>query len=317
MYCQSIYSQAPGTEGKPVAEIFTDLHVNLVDSSRTSGFALNRAHLGYKFTPVGNFTALIMINVGSPDDLAPGALPRRYAFFREASVTYIKDKLAVSFGMVSTRTFDYQQGFWGKRFLGPEFQATYGYGTVADLGVVLDYKLNSIFKFDLALLNGKGYSNIQVDNSLKQTAGLTISLPDKISFRLYGDIMRIPHVWQTTLIGFAGFKNDLLSIGVEGSYKTNLDSIQGHDVWGISGTASIYLSRKSEIFARYDYMASLYLPQESLEWDYMKDGIYLIAGYQRSLSDNLRIALNYRRMDPYYAGRQITNAIYLNAWFKF
>ena len=62
-------------------------------------------------------------------------------YFREASVVYTKDKLTINFGIVSTRIFDFQQKFWGKRYLGPEFQAIYGYGSVADLGVVVDYKI--------------------------------------------------------------------------------------------------------------------------------------------------------------------------------
>lgn len=316
-FCQILNSQSVVSQGKPVAEIFTDFHYNPNDTTKTTGFGINRAHLGYNYTPEGNFSALIMINIGSPEDLADGAVPKRYGYFREASVTYQKEKLKLYFGMVSTRYADFQQGFWGKRYLGPEFQANYPYGSVADLGIVIDYKLSDLLKVDLSLLNGKGYTNIQLDNSLKTAFGLTISTPNKIFVRLYGDIMKPQGVMQTTLIMFAGTKNSLFSFGAEASYKTKLDLINGHDIWGISATGSIFLNDKSEIFARYDYAASVIVPDEALQWNYKKDNTYFIGGVQYKLSDNLKIALNFRRLNPYNPGQKTTDAVYLNAHFKF
>jgi hypothetical protein len=315
--CRVLNAQTTVIQGKPIAEIFTDFHLNLDDTTKTSGFAVNRAHLGYNYTPDGDFSATLIVNLCSPEELAQGTVPKRYAFFREASVSYKKDKLTVNFGMVNTRYADFQQGFWGKRYLGAEYQAQYGYGSVADLGVVADYKINDILKFDISVLNGEGYTNTQVDNSLKTAFGITITTPDNIAVRLYGDITKPKSVWQNTVIAFAGFKNKYGSLGVEASYKSNLDLIKGHNVWGISGTGAININEKSEIFMRYDYFTSVVVPGESLPWDYKKDGTYMIAGIQRTLSNNLRIALNYRRTDPYNPGQKTTNAVYINVHFKF
>jgi hypothetical protein len=314
--CLMLNSQTIISQGKPVAEIFTDFHYSIDDTSKMTGFGMSRAHLGYHYTPEGDFSALIMINIGTPEDLADGSVPKRYAFFREASIAYKKEKVTVNFGMVSTRYADFQQGFWGKRYLGPEYQAAYGYGSVADLGVVVDYRLSDLLKFDASLLNGKGYTNIQVDNSLKTAFGLNFSTSNNIFIRLYGDLMRTQGVLQNTLIGFAGIRNSIFSIGVEGSHKTNLDLTKGHDVWGLSSTASIFLNKKTEIFARYDYAASVKVPEEVLHWDYLKDATYFIGGIQRTLNDYLQIALNYRRTNPYNPGQKTTNAIYVNAHFK-
>lgn len=317
LFCSTLNSQSVVNQGKPVGEIFSDFHYNPNDTTKNTGFGINRAHLGYNYTPEGNFSALIMINIGTPEDLSDGAVPKRYGYFREASITYHKEKLNLSFGMVSTRYADFQQGFWGKRYLGPEFQAAYPYGSVADLGIVLDYKLSDLLKMDLSLLNGKGYTNIQLDNSLKTAFGLTISTPGKVFVRLYGDVMKPQGVMQTTLIMFAGHRNNLFSIGAEASFKTNLDLINGHDIWGISATGSIFLNDKSEIFARYDYAASVIVPDEQLQWNYKKDNTYFIGGIQHKLSDNLKIALNFRRFNPYNPGQKTSDAIYLNAHFKF
>jgi hypothetical protein len=312
---QCIYSQNITSQGNVTGEIFTDYHYIVGDSTKTSGFGLNRAYLGYHYTPAGNFSSLIMINIGTPEDLAQGSIPRRYAYFREASVTYTKDKLVISFGMVSTRIFDFQQKYWGKRYLGPEFQALYGYGTVADLGIVIDYKLNDLLKFDISILNGEGYTNVQVDNSIKTAAGIILTTPNKISVRLYGDILRKSGVWQSTMIAFAGMKSKIISFGGEFSYKKNIDLLDKTDIWGLSATGSVFLNPETDIFGRIDYTGAL--PETVINNDYNKYTTFFIGGIQHVFNENLKIALNYRRTNPYLSDKQSFDAIYLNAGFKF
>jgi hypothetical protein len=316
-FCHVNYSQTSEITGKPLVEIFTDFHTIVNDTTKTTGFSLNRAQFGYNFLPGGNFSSTIIINIGNPQDLALVINPRRYAYFREASVTYSKDKLNISFGIANTRIFNYQQKFWGKRYIAPEYQATNGYGTVADLGIVMDYIFNDIVKIDMAVLNGEGYSNIQLDNSLKITSGITITPDKQLAFRLYGDMMRINGVWQNTMIAFAGFKNDLITFGVEASYKSNLEPLQGHDGWGVSTTGAVKIIEKSELFVRFDYSASTQVPGDTLQWNYKRDGSFLIAGIQRTLSNNVKLALNYQGTFPYNPESQISNAVFLNALFKF
>ena len=312
--CQFINSQAPVIQGKAIGEIFTDFHYISGDTLKTTGFGINRAHLGYNYTPEGNFSSTVIINIGTPEDLAEGSRPKRYAYFREASVAYTKDKLTVNFGMVSTRIFDFQQKFWGKRYLGTEFQALYEYGTVADLGVVVDYKLNDLLKFDLSILNGEGYTNVQLDNNLRTAMGILIT-PGRVAIRLYGDVMKKGDAWQTTLITFAGVKTDLFSIGGEASYKTNIDLSEGHDIWGLSATGSVFINVKTDIFARLDYIGAI--PQTVLNNDYNKYTTYFIGGIEHNFTENLKMALNYRRTNPKLADEQSFNAFYLNAAFKF
>jgi hypothetical protein len=314
---QILNSQPVVSQGKPFIEIFTNFHYNLNDTTKTTGFGLDRVYVGYNYTPAGRFSAMVIVNLGNPEDLAAGSVPKRYAYFREASIKYTKDRLTLNFGMVNTRFEDFQQGFWGKRYLGPEYQAIYGYCSVADLGVVVDYQLNDLIKLNFSLLNGEGYTNVQVDNSLRTAAGIIINTPNNAVFKIYGDIMKPGGLWQTTLLAFAGYKNEKFSFGAEASYRSNLDLFYGHNVWGISGTGSIFLNEKSEIFGRYDYAASVVLPGDDIQWDHKKDETYFVAGIQHIFSDNLKIALNYRRTNPYESGQATTHAIYLNAAFRF
>lgn len=303
--------------GKPIAEIFTDFHYSFNDTSKTNGFGINRAYLGYKYLPEGKFSSTIILNIGTPEDLAAGSKQKRYAHFTEASVAYSDEKLTVNFGITKTRIFDFQQKFWNKRYIESPYQAIYGYGYIADMGLVVDYIINDIIKVDFAVMNGKGYSNIQYDNSLKSSLGLTVTTHNRISLRFYGDIMKPKGVTQATLVGFAGFKTDYFSIGAEASYKSSLDLTTGHDGWGLSGTGAVNISKKNEVFIRYDYATSVVPAGSSLNWNNMYDGSFLISGLQYTFSPNLRMAVNYKGNYPYNSIRQNTDAIYLNVHFKF
>jgi hypothetical protein len=313
----SSYGQDLTFTGRPITEIFTDFHYILNDTSKTTGFGINRAYLGYNYQPGEKFSSTFIINVGTPEDLPIGSVSKRYAYLREASIAYTEEKLTITFGVAGTRIFDFQQRFWGKRYIGSEYQALYGYGYVADLGFVIDYRINELLKVDLSVMNGKGYCNLQYDNSLKTSFGLTVTTPGRLAFRIYGDLMKPNGILQTTLIGFAGFKTDYLSFGAEASFKSNLDLINGHDGWGLSATGAVNLSEKTELFARYDYATSMLNEGELVNWNYNLDGTFVIFGIQHTLSKNFRMALNYKGNYPYNTLRQATDAIYLNAHFKF
>jgi hypothetical protein len=314
---QTINSQTTEITGKPVAEIFTDFHLNLSDTSKTTGFGLNRAFFGYNFLPGGNFSGSVIVNIGSPDELSPGAVRRRYAYFREASLSWTKERINVSFGITGTRIFNYQQKFWGKRYIANTYQSLNGYGFIADLGVVMDYKISDIISADVSLANGEGYTELQLDNSVKTSVGITITPIKQLALRFYGDIDKPKGIWQSTLVGFAGFKSELITVGAEISFKSNLDMVAGHNAWGVSGTGAINITKKADLFVRYDYSTSLVVPGENLQWNNKKDGSLLIFGLERIMSQNVKIALDYQGTFPYSPERQKSDAIYVNALFKF
>ena len=316
-FFQVIHSQGLEKTGKPIAEIFTDFHINLNDTSSTSGFGLNRAYFGYKFLPVNNFSATVILNIGTPEDLPAASVHRRYAYFREASISYEKERLHISFGITTARYFNYQQKFWMKRYIANTFQALNGYGVVADLGIVADYKFSDLLSGDLTVMNGEGYSELQMDNGVKTSAGLTITPSKQLSFRVYSDVTKQYGIWQGTFMSFAGFRTDLVTIGAEANYKTNIDLTEGHHAWGISGTGALNLSDKYEIFARYDYSSSVTVSEETDHWNYLLDGNLFIGGLQYTFNPNVKIALDYQERVPYDSDLKSAGLIYLNASFKF
>jgi opacity protein-like surface antigen len=315
--CRVVSAQTTEPSGKAITEIFTDFHININDAARHTGFDLNRAYLGYQFMPGGNLTGKIIINAGSPDDVSIDSKQRRYAFFREASISWSNEKLIVTMGMTGTRIFEFQQRFWGKRYIANTYQSINGYGFVADLGVAVDYQINKIFRADFTLMNGEGYLNLQADDNLRGSLGLTITPDDNIAIRIYGDIQRQRGLWQPVAVAFAGFKNDLFNIGGEVSWKSNIDVNQGHHAWGVSATGSINITEKIDVFGRYDYSSSVRLQGDPMNWNYLQDGSFAIAGVEYSFSQNIKVALNYQGTYPYAKSGSTSNLIYLNALFRF
>lgn len=314
---QILYNQTLNSTGHPIAEIFTDFHVNLNDTSKTTGFALNRAYLGYNFIPDDHFSGMVIVNAGVPDDLAPGSLPRRYAYIREASIAYTNEKLKIVFGITGTKLFAFQQQFWGKRYIANTYQSINGYGFVADLGIAADYKINDIIAADFTLMNGEGYSNLQLDNGLRTSVGFTITPDTRFAFRIYFDVERVKTIWQPMFVLFAGFKNNLLTFGAEATYKSNLDLNRGHHAWGLSGTGAIKLAEKTELFARYDYSTSVTVPDETRQWNYLNDGSFLVLGIQYTFNKYVKIALDYQGTYPCDADKHKTEEIVINALFRF
>jgi hypothetical protein len=317
VFSQAAHSQTGQQTGKPITEIFTDFHLNLNDTSANTGFAITRAYIGYQFMPAGNFTAKVMFNIGSPEELAAGSTAHRYPFFREASLTWTSGKLSITGGITSTRMFVFQQTFWGKRYVANTYQSLNGYGYIADIGVVAEYKFSDIVSADYTLMNGEGYGELQMDNNLKNSFGVTINPVPALAIRFYSDQIRKNKVWQVLGIAFVGYKNEHFNIGAEASYKSNADLTLGHNIWGISSTGGISVTKKTELFMRYDYSTSVRIAGSDDPWNHAKNGSFLVSGIQFTLSQNVKLALDYQGKNPYDDVKPNTGMLYVNALFKF
>ena len=166
-------------------------------------------------------------------------------------------------------------------------------------------------------MNGEGSNKIQLDKSLRRSIGFTLTSDNGLAFRIYGDITRVNGLWQPMFVGFAGFRNALVTIGTEITYKSNIDLIEGHHSWGISGTGAIRVSQKTELFARYDYSTSVLVPEETQKWNYLNDGTFLIIGIQYSFNENVKIAVDYQGTHPYDNDQERSESVFINALFKF
>ncbi len=313
----SLYAQTDNRESRPIAEIFTDFHINLNDTSKTNGFGINRAYLGYNYVVDNNFSARLIVNLGNPDDVIPGTVRRRYAYFREASIIWSNERLRMALGLTDTRIFKFQQRWWGKRYLANSYQALNGYGFTADLGFTLDYKFSDIISADVSVMNGEGYLELQLDNGVRSSFGISITPGNKFAFRLYSDYEKKTDIQEFTGIIFAGYRNKVINIGAEASLKTNLDAISGHNAWGLSATGGVNITEKDEVFIRYDYSTSVVPEGETQQWNHLLDGTFAIIGIQHSFTPNIRLALDFQGRNPYDENKANSNLIYINALFRF
>ena len=312
-----LFSQVTENSGKPLAEIFADFHYNMTGTEKTTGFGITRAQFGYNYFATQNLSALIKLDIGNSKELAPGSKERRYAYFREASITYSKDKLRIAFGITSTGLYELQQKFIGKRYIADTFQSLNCYGFVADLGISATYKFSDKVEADISLMNGKGYSSIQFDDNIKPSAGITIYPVKNMVIRAVGDIMKGNDLWQATFVLFTGYKNDFMTIGADINYKKNLILLQGHNAWGISGTGAVSLTKKIEFFTRYDYSTSVIVPGEAIQWNIASDSQLLISGFQYTFNKYVRVALDYQATFPTDKTRSFSDLLYINSVFKF
>jgi hypothetical protein len=314
--CKSFYSQESDNPGRPIGEIFSNFHYSFGDDT-TTGFGINRAFIGYNYLHGQSLSATIMLNVGHPDDLTEDAEPRHYAYVREASVNYSCNNLNFIFGITTTRLFGTQQKFWGKRYLAEPIETLHDFGHNADIGIVIDYKPGDKVFCDLSVTNGEGYSNLQLDNNLKTSAGITIMPRQEITLRLYGDILFPGDMLHSTLLCFAGFKNELFTLGAEVIYQTNHELIENHNLWGFSGTGSITIFKNTELFTRYDHSSSPGVPGNESQWNYDDDDSFLMSGIQYTFNKNFRMALSYQGTFPSETGENKRELIYLNTRFFF
>ena len=315
IFAQYANSQRPA--GTPITEIYTNFHYSIDDTAKTTGFGVERAFFGYRFPAVNNFSAAVIVNIGAPEELADGAKPRRLAHFREAFISYSKEKLTINLGLTKTMMADYQQKFLGKRYITDNLTSMRGYGYVSDLGLSVLYRFSDLVNADFELMNGKGYSDIQNDNNIKASAGLYIMTPENLAFRVFGDITRRKGLIQSTMIGFAGFKNDLITFGAEISYKRNLGLMAGYNAWGFSATGSFYISDKTDIFGRYDISSSVSTGNDPEGWNYLKDSNILITGIEYSFTEKIKAALNYQGNFPHNTSKKSSDFIFLNCLYRF
>jgi len=79
--------------GKVFARIFTNFHSELSGSEHQSAFEVTRAYLGYESEMHKNFSGIIKIDIGKPDDGDPNSSLRQYAYFKNTGLTYTNNRL--------------------------------------------------------------------------------------------------------------------------------------------------------------------------------------------------------------------------------
>jgi len=304
-------------EGKAIIRVFANYNSNLggtetVDAKESMN--IKRAYLGYKSTLSEEFSMKVTMDVGNSSG-------KYSAYLKTAELKYKKNKFSANIGMIATKQFKVQEGFWGYRYLHKSFQDQYKYNSSADLGLSVAYKINKLISVDAILQNGEGYKHIDPTGTYRGGLGATIKYKP-ITFRLYYDISAKPEVNRENLAAFIGYQfKKKFRIAAEYNYQMNNKFAKDHNMFGYSAYATYIINKKFELFVRYDNSESNVIEEHNPTipaeaWNIKKDESLALIGFQYSALKNVKISANYRRTLSAVKDSEGVNWIFLNLEFK-
>lgn len=113
----------------------------------------------------------------------------------------------------------------------------------------------------------------------------------------------------TNLAFFAGYKNSAFSLGAEYNIMKNTKFAEKADKGGASVYTIINLSKKINLYGRWDYLTS----KDS--WDGKNDGMAGMAGVEFKLGKYIKLSPNFRIWAPKADDLKNSTYAYINASF--
>lgn len=302
---QEVKTQEP--KGKAILQVFSNFNFG----KDKKGFELERSYLGYEHNFADGLSIKGVMDVGKSSNVEDY---HRIAYIKNALVQWKKGKLTLNGGLISTTQFNFQEKFWGYRYIMKSFQDEYKFGSSADLGVSVSYKFAEWLSADAIIVNGEGYKKIQKEDGLNYGLGLTLTPVKGWQIRLYGAVNEKTEDNQKNIINlsaFTGYKNDRFTIGAEYNLMQNSSYKKDADQSGYSLFASFKLSKHTDLYARYDDLFS------KNDWNIAKDESSAIVGAQFKVSKYVKIAPNFRMVMPKQSGQDNVYMGYINCYFGF
>ena len=186
--CMGISVQAQETKpeeskGKAIVQVFGNFNTEFDADNYNYGFELERSYLGYEYKLENGLSMKAVMDVGKSSNVDDY---HRLAYIKNAMVSWKTGDLTLNGGLISTTQFNFQEKFWGYRYIMKSFQDQYKFGSSADLGISATYKFNDRISADAIIVNGEGYKKIQQNNGLNYGLGLTVNPISNFYVRLYG-----------------------------------------------------------------------------------------------------------------------------------
>ena len=161
--CIGISAQAQDVKtmepkGKAIVQVFGNFHTGFGAENDDRGFELERSYLGYEYNLGKGLSVKGVMDIGKSSDVSDY---QRIAYIKNAMVSWKKGALTLNGGLISTTQFNFQEKFWGYRYIMKSFQDEYKFGSSADLGISVAYKFADWVSADAIIVNGEGYKKIQ------------------------------------------------------------------------------------------------------------------------------------------------------------
>ena len=296
-------------KGKAIVQVFGNFNTGFGAENDVRGFELERSYLGYEYNLGNGLSVKSVLDMGKSSDVSDN---NRLAYVKNAMITWKKDNFTLNGGLISNTQFNFQEKFWGYRYIMKDFQDMYKFGHSADLGISASYKFNDFISADAIIVNGEGYKKLQKKDGLNYGMGVTLTPVKGLSVRLYGSVNEGTDDSQkntTNFAAFVGYKGDGFSVGAEYNAMKNASFADGADQHGYSVFSTVKLSEKTEIFARYDNLCS------KDDWNIAKDEQVAVLGAQFKLGKYVKLSPNFRMSMPKAAGADNAYAGYVSFYF--
>ena len=306
---QAQESKPEESKGKAIIQVFGNFNSEFDADNCNYGFELERSYLGYEYKLENGLSMKAVMDVGKSADVDDY---HRLAYIKNAMLSWKTGGLTLNGGLISTTQFNFQEKFWGYRYIMKSFQDQYKFGSSADLGISATYKFNDRISADAIIVNGEGYKKIQQNNGLNYGLGLTVNPITNFYVRLYGGLNTSGEVEDKNIANiatFAGYKSDKFTMGVEYNYMQNSSFDSNADKDGYSMFASVKLSKTTELYARFDELSS------KNDWNYVADESAAIVGAQFKLGKYVKIAPNFRINMPKAEGAENYCSAYISCYF--
>ena len=314
--CIGITAQAQGIKteepkGKAIVQVFGNFHTGFGAENDDRGFELERSYLGYEYNLGSGLSVKGVMDTGKSSDVGDY---QRIAYIKNAMVSWKTGNMTLSGGLISTTQFNFQEKFWGYRYIMKSFQDEYKFGSSADLGISVAYKFADWVSADLIIVNGEGYKKIQNNDGLNYGLGVTLTPLKGFQVRLYGGLNESAEDGKkdiANMSAFMGYKHEKFAIGAEYNYMMNASFKKDADQSGYSVFASVNLPKDVSLFARFDDLYS------KNDWNDAKDESAAILGAQFKIGKYVKIAPNFRMTMPKVDGADECYSAYINCYFGF
>jgi hypothetical protein len=314
--CIGITAQAQDAKteepkGKAIVQVFGNFHTGFGAENDDRGFELERSYLGYEYKLNKSLTVKGVMDIGKSSDVSDY---HRMAYIKNAMVSWKTGNLTLNGGLISSTQFNFQEKFWGYRYIMKSFQDQYKFGSSADLGISATYKFADWLFADAIIVNGEGYKKVQKNDGLNYGLGTTLTPAKGLQIRLYGGLNESGEQGKENIVNmaaFVGYKSDKFTIGAEYNKMWNASYKEGQDQYGYSVFASAKLDKKTEVYARFDDLCS------KDDWNKAKDEQAAILGAQFKLGKYVKMAPNFRMSMPKADGLDNRYSAYINCYFGF
>lgn len=304
---QNVQTEEP--KGKAIVQVFGNFHTGFGAKNNDRGFELDRSYFGYEYNFGNGLSAKAVMDIGKSSDVSDY---QRIAYIKNAMVSWEKGGLTLNGGLISTTQFNFQEKFWGYRYIWKSFQDEYKFGSSADLGLSAAYRIADWISADAIVVNGEGYKKIQAGDGLNYGLGVTLTPVKGFQIRLYGGLNESGEKGGKAIknmAAFMGYKHEKFTIGAEYNNMMNASHKENADQNGYSVFASVNLPKKVSLYARFDDLYS------KNDWNIAKDESSVILGAQFKLGKYVKIAPNFRMAMPKADGAESKYSAYVNCYF--